>query len=479
MLKQRSVKRRYEIDMCNGSIADKILLFALPLMASSLLQLLFNAADVVVVGKFAGKEALAAVGSNTALINLLINLFVGLSVGTNVVVARDLGAGRHDNVSRSVHTSMTLALISGVVMTVFGTVMVRQLLEWMSSPTNVIDLATVYLRIYFFGMPALLTYNFGAAILRAQGDTRRPLYFLFLSGVVNVVLNLFFVIVLHMDVAGVALATIISQYISAALVVWCLVREEGALRLELNKLGLQWSVIRRILQVGLPAGCQGVVFSLSNVVIQSAINSFDDPVLAAGSSASASIEGFVYAAMNAFYQTAITFVGQNYGAGKCKRVDRIAVQCVSFSVISGLVFGNLAYFFGETLAGFYVPAGEHEVIAQALIRLSFIACPYFICGIMDTLVGVLRGIGYSVVPMVVSLVGACGLRLVWVAVIFPVYHTASCLYISYPISWLVTGAVHLIFFLCVRKRAYAKVEGSDLTALEGRHPPLSQEAERQ
>ena len=423
-MKQRSVKRRYEIDMCNGSIADKILLFALPLMASSLLQLLFNAADVVVVGKFAGKEALAAVGSNTALINLLINLFVGLSVGTNVVVARDLGAGRHDNVSHSVHTSMTLALISGVVMTVFGTVMVRQLLEWMSSPTDVIDLATVYLRIYFFGMPALLTYNFGAAILRAQGDTRRPLYFLFLSGVVNVVLNLFFVIVLHMDVAGVALATIISQYISAALVVWCLVREEGALRLELNKLGLQWSVIRRILQVGLPAGCQGVVFSLSNVVIQSAINSFDDPVLAAGSSASASIEGFVYAAMNAFYQTAITFVGQNYGAGKCKRVDRIAVQCVSFSVISGLVFGNLAYFFGETLAGFYVPAGEHEVIAQALIRLSFIACPYFICGIMDTLVGVLRGIGYSVVPMVVSLVGACGLRLVWVAVIFPVYHTA-------------------------------------------------------
>ena len=221
------------------------------------------------------------------------------------------------------------------------------------------------------------------------------------------------------------------------------------------------------------------MFSLSNVVIQSAINSFDDPVLAAGSSASASIEGFVYAAMNAFYQTAITFVGQNYGAGKCKRVDRIAVQCVSFSVISGLAFGNLAYFFGETLAGFYVPAGEHEVIAQALIRLSFIACPYFICGIMDTLVGVLRGIGYSVVPMVVSLVGACGLRLVWVAVIFPVYHTASCLYISYPISWLVTGAVHLIFFLCVRKRAYAKVEGSDLTALEGRHPPLSQEAERQ
>ena len=329
--------------MCNGPLWNKILLFALPLMASSILQLLFNAADVVVVGRYAGKEALAAVGSNSALINLLINLFVGLSVGTNVVVARDLGAGRHDNVSRSVHSSVTLALISGVGMAVFGVVMVRQLLEWMSSPTDVIDLATVYLRIYFLGMPANMLYNFGAAILRAQGDTQRPLYFLTAAGIVNVILNLCFVIGLGMDVDGVALATIISQYISAALVLRCLMRETGPLRLELSKLRLDWPVVRRILQVGLPAGFQGIVFSLSNVVIQSALNSFNDAALVAGSAASSNIENFVYAAMNSFYQTALTFCGQNYGAAKCKRVDRTLFLCVTFSMTTGLVLGNLAY----------------------------------------------------------------------------------------------------------------------------------------
>ncbi len=461
--------------MCSGPLAGKILLFALPLMASSLLQLLFNAADVVVVGKFVGKEALAAVGSNTALINLMINLFVGLSVGANVALARDLGAGRREHAGQDVRTTMTLALASGVGMMVAGFFLVRQLLEWMSSPTDVIDLATVYLRIYFLGMPANMLYNFGAALLRAKGDTQRPLYYLTLAGVVNVVLNLIFVIVFHLDVAGVALATIISQYISAVLVVRCLVREEGPLRLDLKRLGLEWAVVRRILQVGLPAGCQGVLFSLSNVVIQSAINSFDDPVLAAGSSASASIEGFVYATMNAFYQTAITFVGQNYGAGKCGRVDRVARQCLLFVVVAGLVSGNLAYLFGGTLAGFYVPAGEDGVVAQALIRLAIIACPYFICGIMDTLVGVLRGIGYSVVPMVVSLVGICGLRVLWVAWLFPLYHTPACLYISYPVSWLLTGGVHLAFFLAVRKRAYAKVRDNTPLYQAAGGPPAGPE----
>lgn len=292
------MKKSHSIDMCNGSLADKILLFALPLMSSSLLQLLFNAADVVVVGRFAGKEALAAVGSNTSLINLTINLFVGLSVGTNVVVSRDLGAGRYDNVGRSVHTAMTLALASGIGMMIFGVVMVRQLLEWMSSPTDVIDLATVYLRIYFLGMPANLVYNFGAAILRAQGDTQRPLYFLTFAGVVNVLLNLVFVIALQMDVAGVALATIIAQYISAALVVRCMMREQGPLRLDLKRLGLEKRGVLQILKVGLPAGFQGVVFSLSNVVIQSSLNSFDDPILVAGSAAGANIESFVYVTMN-------------------------------------------------------------------------------------------------------------------------------------------------------------------------------------
>ena len=466
------MKNRHSIDMCSGSIADKILLFALPLMASSLLQLLFNAADVVVVGRFAGKEALAAVGSNTSLINLLINLFVGLSVGTNVVVARDLGAGRHDNVSHSVHTAITLALSSGIVMMIFGVTMSRQLLEWMSSPTDVIDLASVYLRIYFLGLPANFAYNFGAAILRAQGDTQRPLYFLTFAGVVNVVLNLIFVIALQMDVAGVALATIISQYISAVLVLRCLMKEQGPLHLDLKRLGLKKQVVFRIVQVGLPAGFQGMVFSLSNVVIQSSLNSFDDAVLVAGSSAGSNIESFVYVTMNAFYQAAITFVGQNYGAAKCDRVDKVARQCVGFAVLFGLVVGNLAYFFGAPLVGIYAP-GEPEVVRQALIRMSIICCPYFICGFMDTLVGVLRGLGSSMIPMAVSIVGACGLRLIWVATVFPLYRTPTCLYISYPITWTVTGLCHFLFLmLVVRRRAFAKLQNSGPAYLpmEGQHP---------
>ena len=471
-------KGRYQIDMCSGTLWNKILIFALPLMASSMLQLLFNAADVVVVGRFAGKEALAAVGSNTSLINLLINLFVGLSVGTNVVVARDLGAGRKDNVSRSVHTSITLALISGLGLTLFGVVMVRQLLEWMSTPTDVIDLSTVYLRIYFLGMPANLVYNFGAAILRAQGDTKRPLYYLTAAGIVNAGLNLVFVVGFGMDVDGVAIATIISQYLSAILVVRCLMREEGALHLDLRRLGLKWRIVKRILQVGLPAGVQGVIFSLSNVVIQSSLNSFNDPVVVAGSAAAANIEGFVYAAMNAFYQTALTFTGQNYGAGQCRRVDRVLLLCESFSMVTGLILGNLAYLFGTQLAGIYAP-GEPDVIAQALVRMCFICCPYCLCGFMDTMVGVLRGIGYSVGPMVVSLVGACGLRLVWVATLFPLFRTPATLYLSYPVTWTITGLVHVGVFLFVRKRAYAKVQSTGQAAylhMEGHHPPVPEEA---
>lgn len=465
-------RKQYQIDMCSGSLWDKILLFALPLMLSSMLQLLFNAADVVVVGRYAGKEALAAVGSNTSLINLMINLFVGLSVGTNVVVARDLGAGRHDNVSRSVHTSVAMALVSGVAMMIFGVVMVRHILVWMSSPTDVIDLATVYLRIYFFGMPALIFYNFGSALLRAQGDTRRPLYYLTVAGVINVVLNLIFVIGLDMDVAGVAIATVVSQYVSAGLVLRCLMGEQGPLHLDLKKLRLEWPVVRRILEVGLPAGFQGILFAMSNVVIQSSLNSFNDPVIVAGSAASANIESFVYAGMNSIYQSSISFVGQNYGAGKCKRVDRVVLECVGYVSAIGLVLGNLAYFFGEPLAGIYAP-GEPEVVAQAIVRMGFIACPYFICGIMDTMTGVLRGIGYSVIPMVVSLVGACGLRLLWVATVFPLYRSPATLYFSYPVTWSVTGGVLIIFFLCIRKRAYAKVQGNGeapYLAMEGKHP---------
>ena len=451
-------KPGYSIDMVNGPLAGKLLLFALPLMLSSLLQLLFNAADVVVVGRYAGKEALAAVGSNGSLINLLVNLFIGFSVGANVVVARDLGAGREEDVGKSVHTSVTLSLISGVVLMAAGTILARQLLVWTASPAEVIGLATVYLRIYFCGMPANMLYNFGAAILRAQGDTRRPLYFLSIAGVTNVALNLLFVIVLEMSVAGVALATIISQYISALLVLQCLIRDKGALRLDLKKLGLDKRVIIRICQVGLPAGFQGIVFSLSNVVIQSSINSFNSTAIVAGSSTSSNIEGFVYTGMNAIYQTCLTFTSQNYGAGKCRRVDRTLLLCLGYVTAIGLELGNLAVFLGPQLASIYAP-GEPEVVAQAVLRLQYVCSLYFLCGIMDTMVGVLRGLGYSVVPMVVSMVGACVTRLVWVATIFQVYRSPEVLYLSYPVSWTITLTVHILFFLFIRRHAYAKVQG--------------------
>ena len=447
----------YQIDMIHGSLAGKLLVFAIPLMLSSILQLLFNAADVIVVGRWSGKEALAAVGSNTSLINLLVNLFMGFSVGTNVVVARDLGAGRKEAVRDSVHTSIALSLVSGVALMGLGLLLSRQMLELMGSPEDVIDLAALYLRIYFCGMPGNMLYNFGAAILRAQGDTKRPLYFLTAAGIINVILNLVFVIVFHMDVAGVALATIISQYVSAILVLLTLMRDKGPLRVDLRALRLDMKVVRRILQVGLPAGFQGMVFSISNVVIQSSINSFGSTVVA-GSAASSNIEGFVYAGMNAFYQTALTFTSQNYGACECKRVDRIMGLCLLYSGLIGLVLGNLAYLFGYPLGSIYAP-GQEEVIAQAVDRLSICCTTYFLCGLMDTQVGVLRGIGYSVVPMIVSLVGSCALRLLWVATIFQLNRTPEMLYLSYPVSWAITAATHFVFFLFIRKRAYAKAVG--------------------
>ena len=342
-----------------------------------------------------------------------------------------------------------------MILTLLGVGLARQLLIWTSSAPDVIDLATIYLRIYFCGMPVNMLYNFGAAILRAQGDTRRPLYYLAIAGVTNVALNLLFVIVFQMSVAGVALATIISQAVSALLVVGCLMRDQGPLRLELRKLRLEKRVVRRILQVGLPAGFQGIVFSLSNVVIQSSINSFGSTAIIAGSSASANIEGFVYVSMNSFYQTDLTFTSQNYGAGECRRVDRSLLLCQMYSMVFGLVLGNLAVFFGHPLASIYAP-GEEDVIAQAMLRLKYVCSLYCLCGVMDVMVGALRGLGYSVVPMIVSMVGACGTRLIWVATIFQVYHTPEVLYSSYPVSWTITAAVHIAFFFFIRKKAYVK-----------------------
>lgn len=450
------MNKKYEIDMCSGSVFSKMLFFALPLMCSSILQLLFNAADIVVVGRFAGDNALAAVGSNMALINLLTNLFVGLSVGSNVLTAQYYGAKKDRDLKETVHTSMLLSIYSGVLLTVIGLAGARGLLELMQAPPEVLELAVLYLRIYFLGMTSMMVYNFGSAILRAVGDTKRPLYYLLSAGIVNVVLNLFFVIACHMGVAGVGIATVISQTISALLVVRCLVREQGGIHLEIKELSISKEKLAKIMQIGLPAGFQGTVFSLSNVVIQSAVNSFGN-IAVAGNSAAANIEGFVYMAMNAFYQATISFTSQNYGAKEYKRIYKILFAGELFVIITGTVLGNLAVFFGETLLGIYSPSAE--VIAAGMMRVRIICSVYALCGVMDVLVGALRGIGYSIIPMIVSLVGACGLRLLWIATVFqiPEYHSLTTIYISYPITWTITLTVHAVTFALAARKVLERV----------------------
>ena len=437
------------IQMTEGPFLGKVLLFALPLAASSVLQLLFNAADVIIVGRFAGSTALAAVGSNGSLINLLVNLFVGLSIGSNVVAARFFGAGDTAGLHQTVHTSVLVSLVGGVVMAFVGFTLARPMLELMGSPANVIDLATLYLRIYFIGMPVTMLYNFGAALLRSIGDTRRPLICLATAGVLNVLLNLFFVIRLSLSVSGVALATILSQAVSAAMVVWILMHENSPLRLDLRKLRIHGPVLRQILRIGLPAGLQGTVFSLSNVVIQSAINSFGS-VVVAGCSASANLENFIYVSMNACYQACVTFTSQNVGARKYKNIDRVLFCCMSCVIVIGLGMGLCAMLLGRQLLGIYCT--DSAVIIAGYRRLSLVSCTYFLCGIMDTWVGSLRGLGYSVMPMIVSLMGSCVFRLAFVAFVFPVFHSELTLYISYPISWLLTLSAHTVCFLVVRRR---------------------------
>ena len=440
-------------DLTSGPMLQKIILFSLPLAASSILQLLFNAADVVVVGRFAGSTALAAVGSNGSLINLLVNLFVGLSLGANVVAARCFGAQDEKGVQDTVHTAVTLGLVSGVLLAVVGFCTARGLLELMSCPEDVIGLSTLYLKIYFIGMPMTMLYNFSSALLRAVGDTKRPLYCLAAAGIINVVLNLVFVIGFSMSVAGVALATIISQTVSACMVTRMLMKEEGALHLDLHHLGFHMGALKQILLIGLPAGLQSTVFSLSNVVIQSAINSFGSTVVA-GSSASANLEGFVYTAMNAFSQAAVTFTSQNMGARKYQNLNRVVLNCLLCAIVTGVVLGGGAVLAGTRLLHFY--SSDAAVIAAGYERLRVICGTYLLCGIMDTLASSLRGLGYSVLPMVVSLVGSCLLRLVWIATIFQLNRTPFMLYISYPISWVLTAAVHLACLLVVRHKMKSK-----------------------
>ena len=439
--------------MIHGPLLGKILLFTLPLMASSILQLLFNAADIIVVGRYAGSDALAAVGSTGALINLLTNMFIGFSVGANVLVARYYGAGKPDEVSETVHTSVLLSIIGGILLAAIGIIFASPLLELMGTPENVLPLAALYVRIYFAGMPVTLLYNYGSAILRAIGDTKRPLYYLAVAGVLNIILNLIFVIVFEMSVAGVALATILSQTLSAILVIRCLMHTEGGCHLDLHQLKIHSHKLWKILQLGLPAGLQGSIFSLSNVLIQSSVNSFG-AIAMAGNSAAANIEGFTYVAMNSFYQAAITFVSQNMGAMEFKRIRKIAWQCLACVTVTGALLGNLSFFFGHQLLGIY--SDEAEVIRYGIYRLEVIGTTYFLCGIMDVCVGCLRGIGYSFLPMVVSLLGACGFRILWIFTVFKGHHDLHTLYISYPISWAITASVHMICFLILYRRMVKK-----------------------
>ena len=447
----RSATGRYEIDMTRGAMLPKVLIFTVPLILTGILQLLYNAADTIVVGRFAGTEALAAVGSTSSMINLLVNLLIGMSVGASVVIARAFGAGDVKQVRRGVHTAITLALGGGVVVGIFGAVFARPLLELMGNPEDVIDMATTYMCIFFLGMPFNMLYNFGAGILRATGDTRRPLLYLSVAGLINVALNLLLVIVFHMGVSGVAIATVVSQLVSSVLTIICLMRSEGAIHLDPRELRLHRAELTAMLRVGLPAGLQGSLFSISNVLIQSSINAFGS-VVVAGNSAACNLEGFVYTAMNSLYQADQTFASQNYGAGQYSRVRRTLFVCEGVCITIGLTMGMLFLTFGSTLLSLYNT--DPEVIRYGLLRSSIILPTYFTCGMMDTIVGQLRAIGYSVMPMIVSLTGACLMRIVWILTIFqvPEFHTLQVLYASYPISWVLTFSVHLICYLVVSRR---------------------------
>ena len=441
-------KSGHGIDMLNGPLLPRILLFALPLALSSILQLLFNAADVVVLGRFVGPDALAAVGSTASLINLLVNLFVGLSVGVNVLVARNYARGDEAEVQDIVHTSVAVSVLSGILLIFVGYFFSGPMLLLMGSPENVLPMSVIYLRIYFAGMPFILLYDFGAAILRAIGDTRRPLYYLLFAGVLNVFLNLFFVLVCNMGVAGVAIATSVSNMVSSLLVARALMREESALRLHLRRLKVDLQVLKKIFTIGLPAGIQGCIFSVSNVLIQSSVNSFGYIVMA-GCTASNNLEGFVYQAMNAVYQANLSFTSQNIGAGRYSRINRILYTCLFVVTVIGAGMGILFCIFGTPLLGIY--STEPEVIKAGLVRLYFICGTYFLCGWMDVLVGSMRGMGYAILPMIVSLIGACGLRILWIVTIFAGHHTMEMLFLSYPVSWIVTALVHYICFRRLRK----------------------------
>lgn len=436
--------------MTTGAIFPKLVKFAIPLILSSILQLLFNAADIIVVGRYAGDNSLAAVGSTSSLVNLLVNFFIGLGVGCNVVAANFLGAGKKEELNRTVHTTMVLSLLGGVLLTLVGVLFSRQILILMASPEDVLPLSTLYLKVFFGGITATVVYNFGAALLRAKGDTKRPLYILLIAGLINVVLNLIFVICFKMDVAGVAFATVLSQFFSAICVIYILCHEDEEFRLDFKKLRLDREILPRIVKIGLPAGFQGMLFSFSNMIIQSSVNSFG-AAMVAGNSAAQSIEGFIYISMNSFAQGTLTFAGQNMGAHKFQRIKHLILIAEIVVIVVGLLLGLTALFFGPELLGFY--SSSEDVLEAGMLRLSVILLTYFTCGMMDCMASAIRGVGHSVMPMIVTLVGACGLRMVYIFTFFqiPKFHTFQSIFYSYPISWVVTFIFLTISFVWIMK----------------------------
>ncbi len=448
-------KRAYEIDMCNGPLLPKLLLFALPLIASGILQLLFNAADMIIIGQYAetqelAEQGLGAIGATSSMINFFVNVAIGISVGSNVIVARYFGGHRPKDVHDAVHTSVLLSILLGFGIGIIAICFSRPLLIKMDTPPAVLDQAVLYVHIYFAGLPVMMLYNFGSAILRAVGDTKRPLYYLSAAGVLNVILNYCFVQYLHMNVEGVALATVISQALSAFLVLRCLAASDADYKLNLRELKIHPRIVKKILQVGLPAGVQGMIFSISNMLIQSSVNFWPEAI--AGNTACMNLEGFVYTSMNAFYQTAISFTSQNLGAGKYKRINRILLSCLLLVTVTGLVMGNTFVYFGRELLGFYAKDGNASIIDYGMNRMRIIMTVYCLCGIMDVLCGAIRGLGYGIMPMVISLIGACGFRVLWIFTFFQANHTLQNLYISYPVSWAITALAHIVCFIIVRRR---------------------------
>ncbi len=439
-------QKNYEMDMTTGSLPKKMISYALPFIATGALQLLFNTADVIVVGRFAGETSLAAVGSTSSLINLIVNLFMGLSVGVSVLVAQYYGSGQYEEVSQTVHTAFCVSLISGVFVGAFGFTFAKPMLQLMGSPSDVIDLATLYLKIYFLGTPAFLFYNFLSAVLRAVGDTRRPLFYLGSAGLLNIILNLILVIVFHMGVAGVAIATVASQVLSSLLIYHCLRRSTGCYHLDFRELRIHWNKLKLMFKIGLPAGIQGSLFSISNVIIQSSINAWGSLAMA-GNSAAQSIEGFTYTAMNSVSQTALAFTGQNVGAGKINNIKRIMLCSSLYVMIIGLAMGGASYIFHRPLLSLFTV--DEQVIHYGTVRLLYVCLPYFLCGVMDVMVGILRGLGYSFVPMVISIGGVCGFRVLWILTIYPLFRQLQTIYLSYPITWSVTALIQAICLLFI------------------------------